>query len=292
MTKKIDVVLVTYNRLSLLKECLEALLQQEGISKIFIINNNSNDGTEEYLSMLETDPKVNAESLKENIGGAAGFEYGVKKATQQGFGDYVWIMDDDTIPNKNAAINLLRAADLLKDKFGFLCSNVRWIDNTPSNIAHVNTNWPSKINEGLIQVDAATFVSILVPKDNIKIKGYPIGKMQIWGDDTEYTTRLSSYKESYFVADSVVIHKTAYNLVKDSLKNIEANRISRFEAMFRNLIYIKRKFGSKKDVLKMIVGNLLKGFGALSAKNHRLKRLKAAVVGTVKGLFFNPEIKK
>lgn len=38
MSKKVDCVVVTYNRLSLLKECLEALLNQEYLlNKIYVI---------------------------------------------------------------------------------------------------------------------------------------------------------------------------------------------------------------------------------------------------------------
>ena len=46
----IAVVVVTYNRLSLLKECVEALAQQTvKVSEVIIMDNNSNDGTKEYL---------------------------------------------------------------------------------------------------------------------------------------------------------------------------------------------------------------------------------------------------
>ncbi|WP_225361042.1 glycosyltransferase [Lacticaseibacillus rhamnosus] len=40
MENSIDAVVVTYNRLPLLKECLKALLnQRENLSSIFVINN-------------------------------------------------------------------------------------------------------------------------------------------------------------------------------------------------------------------------------------------------------------
>ena len=49
MNKKVDCIVVTYNRLSLLKECLVALLDQEySLNKIYVINNNSTDETKEY----------------------------------------------------------------------------------------------------------------------------------------------------------------------------------------------------------------------------------------------------
>ncbi|RNE02182.1 N-glycosyltransferase [Lacticaseibacillus paracasei] len=291
MENSIDAVVVTYNRLPLLKECLAALLSQRGkLSGIFVINNHSTDGTTEHLERIN-DSLVQVITLGENIGGAAGFEYGVNKATSEGQGNYVWIMDDDTIPNVEAASVFLEKAALLKNDFGFLCSNVRWTDGHATNIAHVSKDWPDKINQGLVGVVAATFVSIFVPKDNIKQLGLPVGAMQIWGDDTEYTTRLSSFKKSFFVSDSVAVHKTGYNLMEDNLKTIQADRIWRFKAMYRNLIYVKRHYGSKKDVIKMVLANVVTGLAAITARDHRLSRLGAALTGTWNGFFFNPAIK-
>ena len=290
MGKIIDVVVVTYNRLPLLKECLESLLgQRENLSGIFVIDNHSTDGTTEYLAKID-DSLVKATTLSDNIGGAAGFEYGVNLATVEGNGDYIWIMDDDTIPNIGASSALIKKARLLNNEFGFLCSNVRWTDGTATNIAHVSKNWPDKIMEGLVGVVSATFVSILVPKENVNPLGLPLGQMQIWGDDTEYTTRLSSFKVSFFVSDSIAVHKTSYNLMQDSLKTIQSDRIWRFKSMYRNLIYIKRHYGSKKDIVKMILANVVTGLGSLAAKDHRLTRLGAAFSGTWNGFFFNPAV--
>ena len=80
MSKKVDCVVVTYNRLSLLKECLEALLNQEYLlNKIYVINNNSTDGTKEYLKHFsEKNSVIKPVNLRKNIGGAGGFNIGLK----------------------------------------------------------------------------------------------------------------------------------------------------------------------------------------------------------------------
>ncbi len=96
---KVDVVVVTFNRLKLLKECINALLAQgDSLSHIFVIDNKSTDGTGEFLTNIRNE-KIIYETLSENIGGAAGFEYGVGKAMSEGSGDYIWIMDDDNSSN-------------------------------------------------------------------------------------------------------------------------------------------------------------------------------------------------
>ena len=78
--KKLGVVIVTYNRLELLKECIYNCINQSyKFNKIIIVNNASSDGTEEYLRHLTYDNVVIVTS-KENFGGAGGYYLGVKEA--------------------------------------------------------------------------------------------------------------------------------------------------------------------------------------------------------------------
>lgn len=61
-------MLVTYNRVKLLKECIDSLLlQRENISSIFVINNNSTDGTSTFLKQFKDSKIVIVDNLKENM---------------------------------------------------------------------------------------------------------------------------------------------------------------------------------------------------------------------------------
>ncbi|WP_252904488.1 glycosyltransferase family 2 protein [Secundilactobacillus silagei] len=240
--KNIDVVVVTYNRLGLLKECVDALLsQKDNLSNIFIFNNHSTDGTDKYLNELSNDSLFIIRNSKENLGGAKGFETITKLAAEIGKGDYIWLMDDDTIPTHNASVFLQKAAGLLDNNFGFLCSNVRWTSGEATNIPKAARDWPDKLNLKLVKVENATFVSIFIRRAMVVKVGLPLGEMVIWGDDTEYTTRLSHNVRSYMVINSIVIHKTPHNLSNDTIANISKDRIWRYRCMSRNLIYIDKK---------------------------------------------------
>lgn len=62
------VVIVTYNRLELLKECLACVCGQTiPFSRVIVVDNHSTDGTAEYLAS-RTDIEVIREA--ENLGGA------------------------------------------------------------------------------------------------------------------------------------------------------------------------------------------------------------------------------
>lgn len=290
--KKIDVIVVTYNRLPLLKECLDALIvQKENIDKIFVIDNNSTDKTSAFLNGLRSNPIFYVKRLTQNIGGAAGFEMGVQIAMNKGNGNYIWIMDDDTIPSNSASYELLRAANQLHDNFGFLCSNDRWRDGSATNIPKASSRWTSLAAYGLIEVLNATFVSVLIKKSTVMKVGLPLGQMKIWGDDTEYTTRLSRHSPSYFVSNSIVLHKTEKNLSQVGINDISGDRIWRIRAMYRNLIYIDRKYFSKQKVLKSVLKDLWVSLSCFQARTAKYMRFSNVILGIIDGLTFNPKIK-
>ena len=79
--KKLGVVIVTYNRINLLQECVDHVLEQTvPFNSIIIVDNNSNDGTSNYLNSLSNNKKIHIISLKENLGGSGGFYKGMEYA--------------------------------------------------------------------------------------------------------------------------------------------------------------------------------------------------------------------
>ena len=125
---EIATIVVTYNRKELLRECVDALQSSDVSSDIIIIDNNSTDGTKEYIADAMAD-NVTYKRLKKNLGGAGGFSAGIKYAVRQGY-KYIWIMDDDTIVKKDTLERLLDATKELNNNFGFLSSSVKWIDGS------------------------------------------------------------------------------------------------------------------------------------------------------------------
>ena len=71
-------VVVTYNRMELLKRNIRCLQQNKPISSIVIVNNGSTDGTTEWLAAQEGLTIIN----QTNVGGAGGFYTGIQYAYQ------------------------------------------------------------------------------------------------------------------------------------------------------------------------------------------------------------------
>ena len=114
--KRVALVIVTYNRLIDLKKCLESLRNQtEKDFDIIVVNNGSTDSTQEYLSTCKEIRVIE----QENCGGAGGFYAGMRYMFDNGY-EWLWMMDDDGIPDRCQLENLLIAGE----KYKFLNSLV------------------------------------------------------------------------------------------------------------------------------------------------------------------------
>ena len=210
--KKVGIVVVTYNRLALLKEAIDSLRNQIYTNReIVVVNNGSTDGTQEWLNAQKDIIVI----TQQNLGGAGGFFTGMKYVAEHDY-DYCWIMDDDVVCHSDALQELVNAYDK-KPNIGFVCSKVIGINGCPMNTPTVDdrptsngdADFTDLIAESMIKVKTATFVSVLCSVKTIKEVGLPYKEFFIWGDDTEYTNRISLHHECYMVCKSVVVHKRA-----------------------------------------------------------------------------------
>lgn len=286
-------VVVTYNRLEMLKRCVGALINQTCTCDILVIDNASDDGTEEWL--LSKKNVLSYLRMEKNTGGAGGFNAGMREAVLRGY-KYIWIMDDDTIPKEDALEKLLEADRVLEGKYGWLCSVPLWTDGKECRINRpkLTTNTFDDIQflgEGLLRVSQATFVGLFLKTATVKQVGLPIKEFFIWGDDIEYTRRIAVRGNipCFIAGKSIVTHatkdNTGSNIAKDSVE-----RLVRYNYAFRNENYLYRKEGVKGFLYyfakcgKNIVCSLV------FAKDYRFKRAGIVLKQFFSGLFFNPKV--
>lgn len=287
-------VVVTYNRKKLLLECIESLrnqTQRDSLT-ILIVDNASTDGTENELKPLIESGEIIYKNTGENLGGAGGFEYGILNVIEEDY-DYIWIMDDDTIPTPTALEEFYNFT-YKNPQFGFLSSYVKWIDGTTClmNVQRKNIfKKLSEFKEDVIPVQYATFVSMFVSSKVVREVGAPIGEFFIWGDDWEYTRRISKKYQSYLLMKSVVIHKMLHNQGCNVVNDVK-ERIPRYSLYYRNNYYIAKKDGIKGDIyylLKVIKDLMLV---VVKSKDYKKERMCTIIKGIYDGKRFNPKIKR
>lgn len=291
MMQNVSAVIVTYNRLKLLKEVIESLQNQETpTAHIIVIDNDSEQDTKDYLESLGS--LIDYVRLPENIGGAGGFNAGIRYFMEHTTDDYVWLMDDDTVPQSNTLTELLDFAKT-KNNFGFLASDVRWTDGSKALMNGVRPlNDFKKMPENQdkpIKVQNATFVSLLMQRKVVKQIGLPIAEFFIWGDDIEYTDRASRVAPGYYVPSAKVTHKMGANIGSNILID-GPSRTPRYFYAYRNKVYYVRQRSLYKKVrsnVSMLVDELKIKFSKTDRKQEKLAVFKKGIEA---GKTFNPKI--
>jgi rhamnosyltransferase len=86
---------------------IEALQRQsQHLEEIIVVDNASTDDTQQILSAKY--PQVTVLSLSANLGVGGGFSAGLAYAAIQKQYDWVWLLDDDSVPKDDAIETLLR----------------------------------------------------------------------------------------------------------------------------------------------------------------------------------------
>ena len=246
--KTIAAVVVTYNRLTLLKDCIESLrAQTRKPDAIFVINNSSTDGTKEWLDS-QTDLHV---THQENGGGALGFYRGMKEAYNKGF-DWIWMMDDDVEPLVTCLEEMLDANaehnnefDVLQPDRKFYNSDSEWRYGSKFNFS--NPFKPEAVNpvkssdfkgEKIKTIVSFPFEGPMFSSKVIEKVGFADKRYFILYDDTDYSARVfqAGFKVG-FVRNAIMIKK-----INNPAMGISVDWKLYYQ--IRNQIIIDRKFGN------------------------------------------------
>jgi rhamnopyranosyl-N-acetylglucosaminyl-diphospho-decaprenol beta-1,3/1,4-galactofuranosyltransferase len=195
-------VVVTYNRLQLLQECIEGLRSQtRPLTSILVINNSSTDGSEEWLL---SQPDIQTVT-QPNLGGAAGFYMGIKTGFESGY-EWLWCMDDDGRPDKHALETLMQHTSRKPCVINSLVLNKAKPEEilfSPQKLDLI-----SQIRTKTLEDVGTFFNATLFHRDVIEKVGMPLKELVIWGDEMEYLFRITrKYRFPLFsVTDSFHYH--------------------------------------------------------------------------------------
>lgn len=215
MSSEYAIVIVTYNRERLLRECVShAINQTSRPAWIIIVDNASTDGTGKYLGSLDSQNNIEVIRLPQNIGGAGGFASGMERALEKNV-DCILLIDDDAIIADDYMKKVLTARELFPQyrafagvvetegrvdpfhrrnfrKLGFMTRNVQ----------------EKRYKQDYFTCDSASFCGMVVDTDLIEEIGLPHVEYFIFCDDTEYSLRILRYNQFLVVTGALLNHKT------------------------------------------------------------------------------------
>ncbi len=200
-------VVVTYNRISLLPKVLDSIRKQtRRIDKIIVVNNNSTDGTFDWLKTQNDLLIIN----QDNLGGAGGFHTGIKYAFEHG-ADWIWTMDDDVFPEECALEELIKYKDLsdciIPTRYyndGVRC-NWGGIYDLKRRVLVLGTR-PRDYgySKPFYIVNTSCFEGMLISRKIVELIGYPDIRFFISGDDTIYGLLASRYTNIFLVEAAIL----------------------------------------------------------------------------------------
>ncbi len=245
MKKKVCAVVVTFNRLTLLKECIDSLKKQTYHDMdVVVVNNGSTDGTGDYLESDNEIKKIH----QDNLGGAGGFYSGMKYGYEHGY-DAVWMMDDDGICDENELKNLVEYSD----KYNLDVANALVVSKEDNTKLYDGSEISKCINKdveviiGKTRAFNGTYISRAV-MDRI---GYVNKDLFIYGDDRDYIARVDKYGfRRGTVVNAIHYHPVFKGGVKWLIPGLRFCKIfektGKFEPFFyRNLGYLYSEYGIK-----------------------------------------------
>lgn len=189
-------VCVTYNRKELLLRNIKNQLSQTFVpQRIIIIDNASTDGTYDFLKEQGVLDNINIiyHNTGNNLGGAGGFCYGIKKACEYN-DDLICLMDDDGYPyDKDCFLNVINSMsdENFKDPI-FVNSAVVYSENDltfPQNelktIDKLKEKSVNNFYEGYVSPFNGTFIN----KKLVELIGYPREEFFLRYDEADYYYR-------------------------------------------------------------------------------------------------------
>ena len=212
MHETVAAIVVTYNRKTLLPECLEGLLNQTAeIEKIIIIDNASTDGTHALLceaGYLENE-KIAYYGLASNTGGAGGFNAGLKEALLGPY-NWFWLMDDDVTAETTCLENLLKYRDVSEclHPRKLLPNNefLKWEHSIDvATLSRTGTNDLSFANgKPITFTNVGCFEGMLVSRRIVEQIGLPDPNYFISEDDTLFGFKASAHTNVSYVASALM----------------------------------------------------------------------------------------
>ena len=253
MSVKVIAVVVTFNRVNLLSEVIEALKRQTySLDNILIIDNNSSDGTSEYcMSQIDSCENILYFNTGGNLGGAGGFNYGIKAAQEFDY-DSLWLMDDDLVPEDNCLLNMLQndLGDIvqpLRFNLDGSCAEISpvtydlaaplIVNPKRSTVASVLSQMKGDFSNAGIALHGIPFEGPLIKRKVIDSIGLPNKDYFIFYDDLDYAIRARKAGFNIYCDFNARATRLLVNNQKQDLKSWKGY------FMLRNMFHISWVYG-------------------------------------------------
>jgi GT2 family glycosyltransferase len=238
-----------------------------------------------FAETFQQDPRIHILRSPENIGNAGGVKLAMRAALEAG-ADWIWIVEDDALPHRDALEKLLAAGMNTDCVYGGLVLDPKTNDlsfgcaviepDGSQRIVSTRTELP-KANSFQVR---GIWLGALIPREIIDVVGEVNADLFIRGEDEEYPARIRQAGYRFFCVKDSIIEHPGMRHVHFAIAGVNffyQPGVAPWKAYFliRNHVYVRRKYSSAGKLVGLVraIGTIvLSILCALRFDDHKLRR--------------------
>lgn len=216
---KISVVIVTFNGMKWIKNCIDSILESTLLPEIIVVDNCSIDGTVDFLKS-NYPQKIKLKKSKENLGFGRANNLGVSLALQLN-SDFVFLLNQDTIIEKDTVEKLIEVSNNNID-FGIISpihadGNGSLLDM--SFLYYINRQGEKLISDSILNkrlkeiypIEMINAAAWFLPKNTFEIVGGFDPMFFLYGEDDNFCQRVIYHNLKIGITPKTVIKHDSDN---------------------------------------------------------------------------------
>lgn len=235
--KNVAAVVLTYNRLPLLKECIAAIKNQTAPPDVILAIDNGSEA--DTGAWLQNEAGVTHIHILDNVGPAAGMKRGLQEAYERGY-EWIWVMDDDGLPHPEALEKLVKARPEVEGAKNSLVLDK--LDKKTLVFRLLQFKTVADVKKEFVEGEIMPWNGTLFHRRIIKELGLPKGELFLWGEETEYYYRIktSGLFDLFTVRDSHHYHPRNEGLFYKGTWDVKSNWRAYYFIRNKYAVYLSR----------------------------------------------------
>ncbi len=192
--QNISIVLLNLNQPKVTIECIESLMKNDykNFEIILVDNGSTDDSVEIFKTLIEKYAKLKLIETKENFGFAEGNNVGIRDSK----GDYILLLNNDTMVKKDFLSNMVKATKMFPKAGAF--GPKMYLYDRPSEIWHIGgkitkflnfTYTPLKYKDTYTSTDWLSGCALMITKEAIRKVGLLNPSFFLYLEDVEWSIR-------------------------------------------------------------------------------------------------------
>lgn len=221
----VEAIIVTWNKRDYVTRLLKQLKDIDYPAKrlgITVVDNHSTDGTIQEIEAFY--PSVNLIKNRENLGGAGGFNAGMRWVLENRPAcEYMWLLDNDVLVDKGALRELVAVMNS-NPEAGICGSKIINIEDPGEiievgafidySIGEIRRNIPDRIElqnpQAVFEVDYVAACSLLARTECVKRIGVWYEHLFVYWDDMEWGARFNAFGYKVMASNASIVYHPSW----------------------------------------------------------------------------------